>query len=117
VHGYVEDLEPYLNGVRLSVAPLRSGAGVKGKINLAMAHGQPVVGTTVAVEGMHLRAGEDVLIGDTAEQLAAEVVRGYQDEQLWTRLRDGGLRNVEQHFSLDVARGVLRRLFELDGER
>ncbi|WP_194291550.1 glycosyltransferase [Cumulibacter manganitolerans] len=117
VHGYVEDLEPYLNGVRLSVAPLRSGAGVKGKINLAMAHGQPVVGTTIAVEGMHLRAGEDVLIGDSAEQLAAEIVRGYQDEQLWNRLRDGGLRNVEQHFSLDVARDVIRRLFELDGPR
>ena len=114
IHGFVEDIDPMMDDVRLSVAPLRFGAGVKGKINLAMAHGQPVVGTTVAVEGMHLTPGEDVLTADDPAGFAAQIVRAYTDQQLWERLRDGGLRNIEEHFSMDVARRVVRELFGLD---
>ena len=57
IHGPVPDLQPLLAGARVSIAPLRYGAGVKGKVNQAMAHGLPVVATTAAVEGMHLREG------------------------------------------------------------
>ncbi|MBP7366890.1 MAG: glycosyltransferase, partial [Pseudoxanthomonas sp.] len=67
VHGHVPDIGPYMDGARLAVAPLRFGAGVKGKVNLSMAHGQPVVATPCAVEGMHLRDGVDVAVaGDAA---------------------------------------------------
>jgi len=38
------------------------------------------------------------------------IVRLHEDEALWTRLRDAGLRNVERHFSLDAARPVVRRV-------
>jgi hypothetical protein len=40
---------PYFTGCRVSLPPLRYGAGVKGKINLAMSHGLPVVATTPSV--------------------------------------------------------------------
>ena len=53
--GYVEDIEPYLRSCRLSVAPLRYGAGVKGKINMSMSHGLPVVSTKIGCEGMFLQ--------------------------------------------------------------
>src|SRR3546814_6517143 len=52
IHGHVPDIAPYMDGCRVAVAPLRYGAGVKGKVNLSMAHGQPVVSTPCAVEGM-----------------------------------------------------------------
>lgn len=113
IHGFVERIEPFMEGARLSLAPLRFGAGVKGKINLAMAHGQPVVGTTVAVEGMHLHPGDDVLVADDAAGLADQIVLAYQDEELWKRLSAGGLRNIEEHFSMDVARRTIRQLFDL----
>src|SRR5690606_1228821 len=45
VHGHVPDLAPLLAGTRAGVAPLRFGAGVKGKVNLCMAAGMPVVAT------------------------------------------------------------------------
>jgi glycosyltransferase involved in cell wall biosynthesis len=110
VHGHVPDIGPYMDGGRIAVAPLRYGAGVKGKVNLSMAHGQPVVATACAVEGMHLRAGDDVLVADAAQDFADAIVRLYGDEALWTRLRDAGLRNVEQHFSFESAREVVRRV-------
>lgn len=111
VHGHVPDLAPYMDGCRVAVAPLRFGAGVKGKVNLSMAHGQPVVATTCAVEGMHLRDGEDVLVADDAVAFADAVVRLHEDAALWSRLSHNGLANVAEHFSLDAARATVRRIF------
>lgn len=111
IHGFVPVVTPYMDTVRIAVAPLRFGAGVKGKVNLSMAHGQPVVATTCGVEGMHLRDGEDVLVADDADAFADAVVRLYQDPALWERLSAAGLRNVADHFSLDTARDTVRRVF------
>ena len=104
VHGHVPDLAPYMDGCRVAVAPLRVGAGVKGKINLSMAHGQPVVATTLAAEGMHLCDGHDVLLADDAEAFADAVVRLYQDRALWQALAANGLESVRRHFSAEAAR-------------
>lgn len=110
VHGHVPDLAPYMDGCRIGLAPLRYGAGVKGKINLSMAHGQPVVATAAAVEGMHLRDGIDVLVADDAQAFADAVLRLYDDATLWETLARNGLANVAQHFSFDAARRALRRV-------
>lgn len=111
IHGHVPNLQPLLDGSRVSIAPLRYGAGVKGKVNQAMAHGLPVVATTAAVEGMHLRNGEDVLVADDAAAFADAVLRLHDDEVLWSRLSTNGRDNVARHFSLDAARAVVRELF------
>lgn len=110
LHGHVPDLSPFMDGARIAVAPLRFGAGVKGKVNLSMAHGQPVVATSCAVEGMHLRDGEDVLVADDPQAFADAVLRLYGDEALWNRLAANGLDNVARHFSMDAARGVVRQV-------
>jgi glycosyltransferase involved in cell wall biosynthesis len=110
VHGFVEDIEPLLDGCRISVAPLRYGAGVKGKVNSAMSHGLPVVATPMAVEGIDARDGEEVLVGGDAAAFAAQVVRLYRDPELWARLSRNGLDNVRRQFSFDTARETLQRL-------
>ncbi len=113
VTGYVPDVTPYFNGCRLSIAPLRYGAGVKGKINLAMSYGLPVVATTPAIEGMSLAAGRDVLVADDAAGFAAAIKRLYDDEALWNRLAEGGRENIRAHFSRGVARSTITRLLAL----
>ncbi len=110
VHGFVEDIQPYMDGCRISVAPLRYGAGVKGKVNMAMSCGLPVVATTAAVEGMHVATGTDVLVADDPAEFAAAVLRLYGDEALWNRLSANGLANVERHFSFGAARAALETL-------
>ena len=107
-----------MDGIRVAVAPLRYGAGVKGKVNLSMAHGQPVVATACAIEGMHLIPGEDVLTAENPQEFADAVLRAYNDKALWQRLSDGGLANVQRHFSPEAAREVVRRvLLEADATR
>lgn len=111
VHGHVPDIAPFMDGCRVALAPLRYGAGVKGKVNLSMAHGQPVVATPSAVEGMFLRSGEDVLVAGDAAGFADAVVRLHSDEALWNRLAGNGLESVARHFSFDAARETVRRVF------
>jgi len=110
VHGHVPDIDPYMDGCRIGLAPLRYGAGVKGKVNLSMAHGQPVVATPAAIEGMHLRDGVDVLVGADPQAFASAVLRLYDDCSLWEMLARHGIENVERHFSFDAAREALQRV-------
>jgi glycosyltransferase involved in cell wall biosynthesis len=112
--GYVPDIAPYLASCRVSISPLRYGAGVKGKINTAMSYGMPVVATTPSIEGMHLTDGEDVLVADAPEAFAAAVARLHEDRALWERLSRGGLANVERHFSRAVAREAIAGLLALE---
>ena len=110
VTGYVPDVTPYFTGCRVSIAPLRYGAGVKGKINLAMSYGLPVVATTPAIEGMSLVPERDALVADDAKAYADAIVRLYRDEALWNRLAAAGRDNIRTHFSRDVARSAITRL-------
>ncbi|KAG9611650.1 hypothetical protein KCV01_g2389, partial [Aureobasidium melanogenum] len=113
VHGRVPDLLPLLEASRLSVAPLRFGAGVKGKVNQAMSHGLPVVMTTIAAEGMHLIDGVDALIADTPDGMADAIMRLYHDEDLWMTLSDAGMDNIRRHFSTGKAAEALARATDI----
>ncbi len=113
VHGFVEDITPWMERSRISVAPLRYGAGVKGKVNLAMSYGLPVVATSCAVEGMHAIEGRDVLVAEDAKDFADAVIRLYDDAALWNSLSGHGLENVTRYFSFEAARQAASRIFTL----
>ena len=112
VHGFVKDIEPFLDEVKIAVAPIRYGAGVKGKINTSMSYGQPVVGTQIAVEGMFTQEGVDVLSADTPQNFADQITRLYSDESLWNTLSVGGLKNVHNYFSFDAAKKAIKTILE-----
>jgi GT2 family glycosyltransferase/SAM-dependent methyltransferase/glycosyltransferase involved in cell wall biosynthesis len=114
VLGYVPDLTSLLARTRLTIAPLRFGAGVKGKVNTSMSYGVPVVATPIAIEGMSLSNEVDVLIAspDDPESFARQICRVYQDDELWTRLSKGGLENIRRHFSTERAQEALSQLLE-----
>jgi len=99
VTGWVKELDPYLDGARVFVFPLRYGAGIKGKIGESMAHGLPVVTTTVGAEGMGLEDGREALIADRPEEFAAKVVELYTRKDLWQSLSRAGMAYVEENYS------------------
>jgi O-antigen biosynthesis protein len=121
VRGYVPDLGPAFSEARLSVAPLRFGAGVKGKVLESMAHGVPAVGTSIAAEGIALRHGENFLRADRAEDLAAQILRLMRDGALWRRLSENGLGLIREEYSRSAARhriqALLHRLEEIRSEK
>ena len=107
ITGFVEDLTPLLDKMRVSVAPLRYGAGIKGKIGTAMAVGLPVVATTLAAEGMSLTEGENVLVADGAEAFAESITKIYQNEALWKRINKNGLTFADKAWGAEAAWGIL----------
>jgi GT2 family glycosyltransferase len=96
--GWVEDLDPVYAEARVVVAPLRYGAGVKGKVGEALSHGVPVVTTAVGAEGLSMTDGKDVLLAETPESLAAAIISAYQNPELWESLRENGLALVDDLF-------------------
>lgn len=110
LHGRVTDLAPWLDTCLASLAPLRFGAGVKGKINMAMSYGVPVIATHVAVEGMQLSHGVDVLVADDVAGYAEAVQQLRTNSLLWEELSGHSLENVRRHFSMSAADEVLRRI-------
>jgi glycosyltransferase involved in cell wall biosynthesis len=109
--GWVKDSGEIVKQHRVSIAPLRYGAGVKGKVGEAFAAGVPVVLTGVASEGMHVVQGEHALIADNPADFAKAIERLYLDEQLWYQLQASALRLIETYFSKAETKTKLEVLF------
>ena len=107
IHGYLADLEPFLGDRRLAVAPLRYGAGVKGKMLTAMAAGLPVVASTVAAEGLALRHGVTFLRGDDPDELASAVLELHGSQPLWEEMREAALAHVRRGWGGAACRATL----------
>ncbi len=102
VTGWVEDLKPLFESSRLMVAPLHYGAGVKGKITQSLAAGLPVVTTPIGAEGLDGGADESMLVGESSQELAADTVRVYRDDELWRGLSRAGQALIEEQCSIRV---------------
>ncbi len=88
VLGFVEDTTAYLDRAAISIAPLRYGGGMKGKVVEAMSCGLPIVTTSVGVQGINAVSGEHCLIADHAADFAEAVTSLLNDPQ---RAREIGL--------------------------
>ena len=106
--GWVPDLAELFGSVRLSVAPLRYGAGFKGKVATSLAHGLPVVGSSISLEGTGLSDGDGVAVADDPADFAAAVVRLYEDAGLWAAQSARALERVEALYAPAAAEAVWR---------
>jgi hypothetical protein len=104
------DLAARLEELRVTVAPLRYGAGAKGKIISSLAQGVPCVATSIAAEGMGMVAGEAITVGDTPEEFCRHVVTLHTDSEAWTKLSERGLAFTASRHSFANARRVLAQL-------
>jgi rhamnosyltransferase len=102
--GRVDDVAPYLRAARVFVAPLRYGAGVKGKILHAMSAGLPVVTTSVGAEGIDLTDGDTAVVADDPDVFAERTAALYTDTALWERLSRQGRAHLRARFSAAAAR-------------
>lgn len=110
VHGFVEDVEPFLTSSRVFISPLRFGAGVKGKVGQAIEYGLPVVTTSIGAEGMHLKDKQSCLIADDAKSFSSAVVHLYQNEKLWHELQKNSKVVLEKYFSPQAAQKELEKV-------
>jgi GT2 family glycosyltransferase/glycosyltransferase involved in cell wall biosynthesis len=99
VTGYRADVDPFFSAAAVFVAPLRYGAGVKGKVGQAMSFGVPVVTTRIGSEGMGIVDGRHALVRDDPAAFAEAVVQLATDADLWEHVSAAGMMLVTERFS------------------
>ncbi len=110
VKGFVEKLESDLINIRVFVAPLRYGAGMKGKIGLAMSYGIPIVSTTIGTEGFGF-SGKELVIEDDPINFAESVANLYNNEKEWNLYQSIG-KDFMNRFTPEVVGKKILSLFE-----
>jgi FkbM family methyltransferase len=107
--GYVPDTAPFLDEAAVSVAPLRYGAGMKGKVNEAMAFGVPVVATTFGVQGLPVVNGTHAVVADRADDFADAVIRLLMDPIAASEVGGAG-QELAKNYSPEAASALLNRM-------
>ncbi|RZT00093.1 glycosyltransferase [Aquimarina brevivitae] len=106
--GWTEDAKNTLSLAKVCLAPLRFGAGIKGKLAEAMLTGTPSVTTPIGAEGM---LDDDLdwngFTCNTAEEIAAAAIRLYNDERLWNQCQQNGIAIVNSLFTADKLKNTL----------
>ncbi|MDE2483140.1 MAG: glycosyltransferase, partial [bacterium] len=110
VTGFVERAERLFDHSRIFVAPIRYGAGMKGKVVYSIARGLPVITTAIGAEGIALRDGESVLLREDARGFADAILELYNDEVRWHAIADAAFAVARDFEEGTVARSVARVL-------
>ena len=108
----VEDLMDFHKRVKVLVAPLLSGAGVKGKVLSSFAWGVPVVGTDIALEALGVTDRVHALVANDAESFAKAVGTVMHDCHTWRTLSQNAREHVESRFGLKNTENCLRAILE-----
>lgn len=111
-HGYVADVDEVYSAHKIFVAPLLSGAGIKGKVVAALARGIPCVLSPIAAEGIGLRHGFDCLIADKPAEWTAAIESLLDDRDLWTSISRRGQEFVRVSFSPERGLEMMRHIVE-----
>ncbi|HEX3862610.1 MAG TPA: glycosyltransferase [Stellaceae bacterium] len=106
--GYVPSLDSIFSRVRLTVAPLRYGAGLKGKVLESLAAGIPCVMTPVAAEGVNLPEKLQSLVSDDPDILAARIASLCQDDAEYQEIAEAGKAHISANYSPERIDALIR---------
>jgi len=104
----VPDVAPWFERCRISISPLRYGAGIKGKVLESFAHGLPCVMSEVAAEGLELPSDLAWLVAATPGAFAEKIARAHEDEALNRELSAAGLAYIGRRYSAAAVKDALR---------
>jgi glycosyltransferase involved in cell wall biosynthesis len=103
VHGWVSDVASVYNNCRVFIAPLQSGAGIKGKVIGALAHGVPSVLSDIAVEGIGVCDEVHAFVASSPDEWVNRIMMLYTDQAVWEQMSQHALNFAKRHYSLDNA--------------
>ena len=98
IKGFAEDVHDVMATSKICLAPLRFGAGLKGKLIDAMQNGTPCMMTSIAAEGMFGNLESNGFIEDSSEGFVEKAILLYQNESLWTEKQTNGFKTLNERF-------------------
>lgn len=118
VLGWASDAEVVMQSARVCLAPLRFGAGIKGKLVQAMQCGTPSVTTSIGAEAMHDNLPWNGFIEDDPKHFAEKAVQLYQDAELWQQKQTLGVDIINQCYDAEqIGEGLLKRIHYIMANR
>jgi glycosyltransferase involved in cell wall biosynthesis len=112
VEGFVPDVRPAYERAGVVVAPLVVSAGTNIKIMEAMAMGKAIVSTSAGIHGLDLRSGEDLIVSDPPEEMAAAISALLDSPERREALERQARRTAEERFGWDIIAETQRELYE-----
>jgi glycosyltransferase involved in cell wall biosynthesis len=112
IEGYVEDVKDVFETHRIFIAPLLSGAGIKGKVLSAMAHGAPTVLSPIAAEGIPLLPETHCLIAKSPADWVAKITALYENEDAWCAMSENAKTFIRETYSFQKGVEVMRDAFQ-----
>lgn len=110
IYGTVPEVKPFYRRAQVCVAPVRYGGGTRIKILEALAAGRPVVSTSVGAEGLDLLPEEEILIADTPEEFATQIMRLFDYDCLYWKISRRGQEKVRESYSPEALEKILQRI-------
>jgi glycosyltransferase involved in cell wall biosynthesis len=118
VHGFVDDVRPYLAAAAVYVCPIRDGGGTKLKVLDAFASGVPMVAHPVACEGIAAEDGKHVMFAREAEEFATRIQQLSREEIARRRLSMHARKLVEDRYSVgSIGRRLHQQFASLRGDQ
>ncbi|MCB2376829.1 glycosyltransferase [Hymenobacter sp. BT635] len=111
ISGWLPDIREAYASARVFVAPMRVGTGLQNKLLEAMAMQLPCVTTPLANNALRGVPGQDLLVGESAPELATHIARLLAETEPTAALAARGLTFVRQHYNWAAATGRLEALF------
>jgi GT2 family glycosyltransferase/glycosyltransferase involved in cell wall biosynthesis len=115
MHGFVQTVDKVYDVNRVFVAPLLTGAGIKGKVLGALAHGIPCVLSPIAAESTGVRDGLECRIAETPEDWVKAITRLYSDPRAWQAMSTNAMAFTKEFYSFDIGRQLMKAAFEAAG--
>jgi len=112
VEGFVSDVRPAYRKATVVIAPLVASAGTNIKIMEAMAMGKAIVSSEAGIHGLDLARGEDVVVTNTAAEMAAAISKIFDSPEDRRRLERHARRSAEERYGWDAIAREQRRLYE-----
>jgi glycosyltransferase involved in cell wall biosynthesis len=114
IAGRADDVGQVMQQARVCLAPLRFGAGLKGKLIDAMQFGTPSVTSSIGAEGMHADMPWNGCIEDDAEEFAVAAARLYQQESLWSVAQQNGFNIINKLYNkTDLGQGLIDKIMSV----
>jgi glycosyltransferase involved in cell wall biosynthesis len=98
VLGRADDARSVIASARVLIAPIRYGAGLKGKLLEAMQYGTPSVTTSIGAESINGNFGWNGCITDSPNEIASAAVLLYENEELWLQKQQSGKIILQERF-------------------
>ncbi|PXY43700.1 group 1 glycosyl transferase [Flavobacterium hydrophilum] len=105
--GYVKEVAPYFLSSRIFVAPLRYGAGIKGKIGQSIEFGLPLVTTNIGAEGFDFAENAQYIVGNTSKQIVDNILLLYQNKEIWNKISSDSEKVIEPFSSHKIEQKIL----------